>query len=208
MKKVIITTLLAITASFAFAQGTVNFNNKVSASGVDGVITYAQGSVFGGTTGAKIDSAVGAHPGAQAALYGGADGTAEGALQLLVPAVGFRSGAAAGYVNVGSLGSRSLNGVTPGAFAMVEIRAWDANGNASVVDYASALAAQAAGDTRVYAGHSNLLRLITGGAGTPAGPAADLIGLQAFSINTVPEPGTIALGFLGLGALFALRRKK
>jgi len=206
MKKVIITTLLAITASFAFAQGTVNFNNKVSASGVDAAITYALGSVFGGSTGAKVDGTT--HAGAQAALYGGADGTAESGLQLLVPAVGFRTGNAAGYVNVGSLGSRSLAGVAPGAFAMVEVRAWDANGNASVVDYASAIAAQQAGDTRVYAGHSNLLRLITGGSGVPAGPAADLIGLQAFSINTVPEPGTIALGFLGLGALFALRRKK
>src|SRR3954453_22960835 len=98
MKKVIITTLLAITASFAFAQGTVNFNNKVSASGVDAAISYAAGTVFGGTTGTKVDGAV--HPGAGAALYGGADGTAESQLTLLSPTVGFRTGSAAGYVNV------------------------------------------------------------------------------------------------------------
>jgi len=202
MKKVLITTLLAITASFAFAQGTVNFNNKVSASGVDGVITYASGTQLGGTTGAKVDGL--ARPGAQAALYAGADGTPEDALVLVVPAVGFRSGAAAGYVNVGSAGSRAIAGVAPGAFAIVQIRAWDANGVAGVTDYASALSHQAQG---AYAGKSNLLRLATGGTGTPPGPAADLIGLQAFAIN-VPEPGSIALGFLGLGALFALRRKK
>jgi len=202
MKKVIITTLLAVTASFAFAQGTINFNNKVSASGVDGVITYAPGSGFGGTTGAKVDSAT--HASAQAALYGGADGTPEDQLVLLVPAVGFRSGAAAGYVNVGSAGSRAITGVAPGAFAMVQIRAWDANGVAGVTDYASAVAHQSQG---AYAGKSNLLRLVTGGAGVPPGPATDLVGLQAFAIN-VPEPGSIALGFLGLGALFALRRKK
>jgi hypothetical protein len=200
MKKVLITTLLAITASFAFAQGTVNFNNKVSASGVDGVITYAAGSGLGGTTGAKVDGL--AHPGAQAALYGGADGTPEDQLVLIVPSVGFRSGAAAGYVNVGSAGSRAIPGVLPGQFAIVQIRAWDANGIAGVTDYDSAVSRGG------YAGKSNLLRLATGGAGSPPGPAADLIGLQAFSINVVPEPGTIALGFLGLGALFALRRKK
>jgi len=206
MKKVIITTLLALTASFAFAQGTVNFNNKVSGAGIDAPISYAAGTTLGGTTGAKIEG--GAHPTAQAALYGGADGTAEDALTLIVPAVGFRTTLAAGYVNVGSLASRSVPGVAPGAFAMLEIRAWDSGGNAAVTDYASAVSAIAAGDTRVYAGKSNLLRLITGGSGVPAGPAADMLGLQAFSITSVPEPGTIALGFLGLGGMFLLRRKK
>jgi len=206
MKKVIITTLLAISATFAFAQGTVNFNNKVSAAGIDAPITYAAGTQLGGTTGTKVEG--GAHPTAQAALYGGADGTSEASLSLIIPAVGFRTTAAAGYVNVGSLGSRSVPGVAPGAFGMFEIRAWDSGGNAAVTDYASALSAIAAGDSRVYAGKSNLLRLATGGTGVPAGPAADLIGLQAFSITNVPEPGTIALGFLGLGAMFMLRRKK
>lgn len=205
MKKVIITTLLAITASFAFAQGTVNFNNKVSASGVDGVITYAAGTGFGGAAGAKVDGATTAHPGAQAALYGGPDGATEDQLVLLVPAVTFRTGAAAGYVNVGSLGSRSINGVAPGAFAIVQIRAWDANGVAGVTDYQSALNGRGQG---AYSGKSNMLRLVTGGTGTPPGPAADLIGLQAFAITNVPEPGTIALGFLGLGALMVFRRKK
>lgn len=198
MKKVLITTLLAITASFAFAQGTVNFNNKVSASGVDGVITYAAGTTYGGAAGAKVDATT--HATAQVALYGGADGTPEDQLVLIVPAVGFRTGAAAGYVNVGSAGSRAIPGVLPGQFAIVQIRAWDTG--TSTASYEAARGIQGA-----YIGKSNLLRLATGGAGSPPGPAADLIGLQAFALN-VPEPGTIALGFLGLGALLMFRRKK
>lgn len=46
---------------------------------------------------------------------------------------------------------------------------------------------------------------ITLGGGT--GVPADLTGLAAFTVTTVPEPSTIALGVLGAAALLLRRRK-
>ena len=43
-----------------------------------------------------------------------------------------------------------------------------------------------------------------GGTGTPAAPAAPLVGLTSFNIHLVPEPSTTALGLMGAGTLLFL----
>jgi len=203
MKKILILALLAV-AQLGFSQGSVNFQNKVGTAGIDAPVSYAAGSALGGSAGTKIDGTV--HPTAQVALYGGPDGATVDQLILIAPMVNFRPGAAAGYVNVGQAGERDIPGVPLGGFAMVQIRAWDTADGTTAATYELAAA-----KPNAYVGTSALLRIKTGGdtpvGGTP-NPPGNLIGLQAFSINIVPEPGTIALGFLGLGGLFLLRRKK
>jgi len=190
-------------AQLGFSQGSVNFQNKVSTAGIDAPITYQAGTAKGGSAGTKIDGTL--NPTAQVALYGGPDGATENQLILIAPMVNFRAGAAAGYVNVGQAGERDIPGVPLGGFAMVQIRAWDTVNGTTAASYELASAVQGA-----YLGKSALLRIKTGGdtpvGGTP-NPPANLTGLNAFAIN-VPEPGTIALGFLGLGGMFLLRRKK
>jgi len=209
MKKLILIALFTASAVASYAQGTVNFQNKVAATvgppptpAIDAPVSYAAGSGLGGAAGAKIDGST--HATAWIGLYGGAAGTPEDQLVLLAPALHFRSGNAAGYVDTLGNASRAIPGVAVGGAAVVQVRAWDTANGTLVGDYETAR-----GIAGAYIGKSGLINIAaTGGAGSPPGPAANMYGLTAFSINTVPEPGTIALGFLGLGALFMFRRKK
>src|SRR5947208_6971704 len=161
MKSVFVLFLLCLAADLGYGQGTVNFNNRVSAVGIDAPISYVPGSALGGQDGVRIEGAV--HPTARAALYGGPDGSTEDQLVLVDPAVGFRFGIAAGYVAVGSEGQRRVPGVPLGDFAIVQIRAWDAADGTTAASYEAALQVPGA-----YVGSSPLLRLKTGGD-TPPG---------------------------------------
>jgi len=208
MKKLILIALIAASAVASYAQGTVNFNNKVNATvgppptpAIDAPVSYASGTTLGGSAGTKID---GSHTTAWAALYGGAVGTPVDQLVLLAPALQFRTGTAAGYVNTLGASSRAIPGVNPGDAAVVQVRAWDTANGTSVASYEAARGVQGA-----YFGASDIITIAaTGGAGAPPSNPANIYGLNAFAIAPIPEPGTIALGFLGLGAMFVLRRKK
>jgi hypothetical protein len=190
--------VLCVSNFVAFAQGTIYFNNHDSLAGVDAPIFYS-GGPFSNLV--KIDGTT--HPTAQAALYAGPDGATEDQLALIGYAVGFRSGLAAGYVNVGSLGSRSVPGVPLGAFAMAEIRVWDSFNGTIAASYEVA-----AGIPGAFLGVSNLLRVKTGGDGGPGNPPslpAPLIGLQP--IFVVPEPRRLAQLSLGLACAGWLRSR-
>jgi PEP-CTERM motif len=194
MKEFLIIAVLALTATFGHSQGTVNFQNKVSTASIDAPIRER---------GVKIDGAT--HPNAFAALYAGPAGVTEAQLVLIAPIVGFRTGTAAGYVNVGSAASRIIDSVVPGGVATVQIRAWD--GATSFASYEAALASAL---STTCIGKSALLQIVTGGAGSPPGPAANLAGLSGFEIGSacVPEPSTIALAVMGGFGLLALRCRK
>ena len=57
-------------------------------------------------------------------------------------------------------------------------------------------------------GMSNVIGLTPGDStASPPGLPKDLVGLEAFSLTVIPEPGTIALAVLGLAAFFVRRRK-
>jgi len=196
MKKTLAIALLAVTASVGYSQGTVNFNNRVltSTPNIVAPIWYRGDTAFA-TAGTNTTINGATHATAQAALYGGPAGTPEDQLVLIAPAVGFRSGTLSGFVLVGSAGERIIPGTVPGGTAVVQIRAWDsAGGSCTLASYE-----QAALDPRNYIGKSALLTISGLGGGSPPATAADLQGLTSFAIGpVVPEPGTIALGFLGL----------
>jgi MYXO-CTERM domain-containing protein len=192
MKRILLLAALLGTAVSSFAQGVVLFNNRVNASGVDAPI---YGNFVGGIL---LDGA-----NFRAALYGtNGAGRAETDLVLLAnPTTGatwapFRTGTTAGYLNVGTEGPRQIGAGGYGAQVTLQVRAWEGS---QYNTYEAALA----GGARV--GKSNLITILTTTSATdPVIPA--MVGLQSFAL--VPEPSSIALGLLGLGALALIRRRK
>lgn len=215
MKKVLV--LLALVAAVsAYSQGTINFNNRVTTAtpAISAPVSYlGDGPMAAGL----IDSTRTVQSGAftyggvnaQVALYGGAVGTAEDSLVLLVPAVGFRSGALAGFANVGTAGSRTVDSVAPGGTGLFQVRVWDA-GVAGVASYEAAQQLISA-THGVYLGKSAVLTIGPLGGGSPPVTAPNLVGLTAFNttFNIVPEPSVIGLGILGAFAgLMVFRRDR
>ena len=174
MKKVIIALAAMLVTAAAFGQGTVQFNNRLTASGIDAKIFMPGGSP------AVSDAAF------KAQIYAGAEGTAVGSLKAVPGTTSFRTGNAAGYLNPIDL---AIPGIAAGAKATLVVRAY--NG--------------ASFESSSIFGTSNPITVTLGGAGTPPGPGAELVGLQSFTL--VPEPSTIALGILGAAALLLRRRK-
>jgi len=99
-----------------------------------------------------------------------------------------------GYVIGGTV---TIASIAPGATAFLEIAAWQTAGGSTY---------ETAKGAGVPAGISLPFSVGTGGAGSPASPPASLNGFKSFAV-TVPEPTTMALGAMGLGALLLRRRK-
>lgn len=185
MKKTIVALLFGMSVVGAFAQGQVNFNNRVLASGIDAPVFDVDGTT-------RLDS------GFVAQLWydNGGTWTAAGA------AVPFRDAAGAGYLNTTGLDvTRVLTGVAAGSAATIQVRAW----TGSFATYESA----ATFGSGAKIGTSPDLVVTTGGAGSPPSLPANLVGLQSFNLTLVPipEPSVIMLGLAGAGLLW-FRRKK
>jgi len=183
MKKLLLFSGLMVAALGAYAQGSLVAANF--APGVDAPVTNAMVSPSVRAGGA----------GFSAQVYIGPAGTLNASL-LTTNGVGgtptpFQSGAGAGYF-LG--GARTIEGQVSGSIVTVQVRAWAVANGASW---------EAAGPNA--RGESNLIQVTLGGGTTPP---ANLLGLQGFAIGVVPEPSSIALGLLGLGAIALFRRRK
>lgn len=176
MKKVIIALATLIATVASYGQGTVQFNNRLTASGIDA-------KILSGGVGIS-DAAF------KAQLYAGPEGSALSALKAVPGTTSFRTGAGAGYISPIDV---SIPGIAAGAKATIVVRAY--NG--------------ATYETSTSFGTSNPITITLGGAGSPPGPGAELVGLTGFSVAgaVIPEPSTIALGALGAAALLLRRRK-
>lgn len=180
MKKLAIALCLTATVLTAMGQGTVQFNNRLTAVGINAPVTYMGAGVEG------------------PAFVGQLFVDNGGSYEPIGTPVDFRTGVAAGYVNGGEV---AIASIAPGNSATLVLRAWN---SAAGSDWSTASSSPAG-----IVGESNPVTVSLGGEipGAPPAPAANLVGLQAFSLVAVPEPSTIALGVLGLAAL-ALRRRK
>lgn len=180
MKKLIIAAAALLVTVATYGQGQVNFNNRVT-----GVVDAR-----------VVDSAgVGVGAGWTAQLFGGPAGTAVGQLTALTPTTSFRtsSAAALGYVNGVTV---DVPGVASGAQATLVMRAYQG---------ASFATATAKGESAPFT--------VALGGGTL--PPSNLVGLTgpitvsgAVIVPEIPEPSTLALGALGVGAALMLRRRK
>jgi hypothetical protein len=186
MKKLLLLACSMLAAVGVYAQGTVNFAN--GAAGVNAPINV---DVPGGSP-APVSTANGPW---LAMLYAGPAGTLEGALtSTIVSGSPSALGTTPGYV-LG--GARTITGIPSGTAAVLQIRAWRSDLGGT---YEAALAAQGGN----YVGRSAPITVTLGGGPTPT---PNMTGLASFVIP-VPEPSSIALGLLGLGAIALIRRKK
>lgn len=187
---------MALAGLSVLAQGTVSFNNRISAS-LNSPVTIQSGGL---PTGSDY----------WAQLFAGPAGTAEGALVGVGTPALFRTGAAAGFWTAATL---SIPGVGAGQTAVLQVRAWfSQNGT-----YATEAAAIAAGQLNGRSGLFNIsLGGDPGGGGLPIvtpnilGNADNGAGLpENFTgFALVPEPATLALGLLGAAGLLFIRRRK
>jgi len=188
MKKLILTASLMVMAVAAFGQGQLIMNNgsttRISAD------TNANGTA---------DFLLPAGATSQVAVYGLAgNGIAEGSLVLQSTAITnlFAPGTFAG-------GTRTIG--IPAGPATIQIRAW----TGAYPSYEAALLAGAGGDQSVLTGRSNPFNITLTLPPTPPNTIISA-GLNSFNAApvVVPEPSSIALGLLGLGAIVLFRRRK
>jgi len=195
MKKLVITASVMLAAVSLHAQGTVAFANA-GASAVTNSLTQARIPV-----GTAFHVALYYLPD-QVATPTTADFNERGIIltpDAVVPQ----------FAGIFNGGTRSAPTSAAGAPGWFQVRAWEyAFGNS----YEAAVANPVTqGGRLALVGTSNIIKVDTGDpTTTPPGTAGTLTGngLQGFVLVPVPEPTTIGLGLLGLGALLALRRRK
>lgn len=98
-------------------------------------------------------------------------------------------------------GTRAIAGAPENSMIWVQVRAW----SGAFDNYEDAFNS---GDPSVLEGKSNIFQVPTGGGVNPPGVLTGTGRLEAFTVQPVPEPSTIALGLLGLAGLLAIRRRK
>jgi hypothetical protein len=181
MKHCLVTFAALLVAASTYAQGTVNFVNRITGT-LDARVFYA-----------ATPSPMPADSTYWAQLYAAPVG---GTLAAVGDPIPFRDATEAqkGYW---AGATRTIPGVAESGTAQVQAVAWLSSlGN----DYAAVKAAGLGGW-----GESAVLTVTTGGGLTPPAP---LVGLTGFTVSAViPEPSIAALGLLGAGLLL-IRRKK
>jgi hypothetical protein len=226
MKKILLISATVMLAHAAFSQGTVVFNNRIGAS-----TTAAPGIVIAPiynvdpanpTRVQRGNTSVGNPMGT--AVYNGAPLAGTGFTATLW---GLESSQVTGNVDANNLvliGTTVFRTTTSGNFAgtviqpaapsavpgvalgsdrgTFQMRVWD-NKNGTIATWDQALTSGTA------LGSSDLFTVpfSLGGTLSPPNTPPNLQGLQSFQL-TVPEPSVIALGVLGAGCLFLLRRRK
>jgi len=190
MKKILLLCGLAVFAlvGASYGQGTIGVGNDSTT-----LVTYRAGSTI--LSNAPVGTSIG--------VWAGSAGSVEGSLTQVATPTGVTPQIApiAGRF---SLGTWSL-GVAGGATAVVQIRGW--SGAAS---YAAATTTPGA-----WAGKTAIWSQATGNA-TPTDLPKSILppdgSFGAFGLTqtavVAPEPSTIALGLLGLGAVALFRRRK
>jgi hypothetical protein len=220
MKKTILTTLItgALAAS-VFAQGDVSFKGgtaiafKFSTDGITALTptkdTASPVDAVAGSFGVITVDVFAAAPGTSLA----GDTTASSLVAALTGAgtpwaLASGTPSAAGYLGSGvyNTATVTLNNITPGNNAELEVIAFTGTlANPTLFGFS--------GET-FNSAQEGALGFVnsTGGVGTPPSLAAALVtgsgGFDGITLETVPEPTTMALGGLGAAALLLFRRRK
>jgi hypothetical protein len=217
MKEFFLASIIAFTTLRVLAQGTIQFQNRNTAIGINCpvyLLTVGYALADGTDTGLRV-ALMGGPTGTEAAFIpfsrtnqGGIIPRLGGLSMLASPSTGatwttFRTGAAAGYVGVGTDSARALPGIDYGGnLAEVQVVAWRGNYNT----WAEAYAAYVTGSLDVLIGASNPLIVSTPASATDLN-LTWLVGLESFAlIENIPEPSPFALVGLGAAAMMIFRR--
>ena len=195
MKKALLTLAAVTMASSAYGQGSITFfnNNLTGPNGTyrAGIFQDNNRPVVGDPKG---DSTIGAGAGYTVGLFLASD------LNTPLATTTFRTGTAPEVF--ASTQDVIIPGVLPGQTANLVVAAWNTAAG-------SLQAAKANGEFGQQAFTS---RALGGPNPDPTQPAIftpDMgPGFTGFEMDVVPEPTTMALGVLGVGALFLARRRK
>jgi len=180
MKKLMIAAAALMVSIAAYGQGQFVFNNRIPPD----INAKFQLNTDTGTTSSLAGTAY------TVQLLGGKPGTPTGQLTQLAT-TDFRTGAAAGYVNPITVTVPGVSGVGADTKALVLLRVFSGVGTSG-----TALT-------------PDLGPFTVDVAAAPATPPNMALGTSALVVTAnVPEPTTLALGALGLGALLAIRRRK
>lgn len=192
MKKLILTSVALVASVTLYAQGTINFANNAS-SPISSILTGT--NIPARSTGFAI------------ALYylpdqATAPTTADFVISLL-PNTTFNTPGAGQF----SGGTKTTPNTTPpGSPAWFQVRCWETAFGATWEEAISNPVPQ--NGRLALVGTSNIIRVTSGNPPLTTPGSLTLAGLQGFVLVPVPEPTTIGLGLLGLGALLVLRRRK
>jgi len=180
MKKLLIIAISAFAVSYASAQGVVTLANAAATA-----IT-------------NVSSGVAPFPRAtvNVALYGSTSLGLPDDSSLVM--IGARTNTFA--PGLFSAGARNIGNA--GDTVTLQVRAW----SGSFATYEDAVLGA---DSNTLLGKSTKWEQITGGGSNPSQPITGAGRLTPFTVTTaVPEPSSIALGLLGLGAIALFRRRK
>jgi len=189
MKKIL--SLVMILGAAVVANGQGYFTPSTANSDI-AFGAHTGGTVFDASSGGiKCFST-----GYNAQYYEGPAGTTDpNALTAVGVAAGFlgssSASASAGYYN-GDGNDIVISGTPGGSTVVIQLRAWKTG--AGVTGFANAL----------VKGTSQLMNIVLASSPNSGTPVTQMAN---FSINSAPEPATIALGLMGAGALFIRRRK-
>lgn len=192
MKKLVTFFLLSAICASAFGQATLLFNNRAPAFGVDAPVYDL---TLGGT---KLE---GSSFLAQLWVATTNDPTSYFAVGDIVD---FRTGVAAGYVNVGVDGSRTIPSVSYGDYVYAQVRAWTDVFGYSGYDQIATLAYSTL-DPAIRFGYSAPVYVQT--STSQLMPPNYMVGLTSFAITAIPEPNTLLLVLLGAVGMFWARSK-
>jgi len=235
MKKILLVSAALMLAHVAFPQGQVNFNNRANPAGTPGTSpgvvvapfynldpnnpnTYKEGNT---ATGNPAGSQTYAGPlllndathNYTVTLWARKSTDVTGTADLgnnnlnLVGTTTMNT--TAGSTRSGYMLASASNPVVPDVApngterATFQVRVWDSRGG-TIATWAQALATP--GEILSYSRIFTVPFPLTAVGDINAAP--NLEGLQSFQLFIVPEPSVIALGVLGAGCLFLLRRRK
>jgi len=190
MKKLLLLAAFLGVAGSALAQGTISFAN----TGNNAFRLWTNNAT--GTASNLLSSANKIRIG----LYGSTTG---GSLDLIA----YTTNGAGGFFSAGSP-YLLPNGYAEGATLTFQLRAWSFAGGLS---YEEAGIASNLSPLEIALGTSAIGTTTLGGGTVLAGALFATSGNalhQGFEIKPAPEPSSIALGLLGLGAIAMFRRKK
>src|SRR6267378_971524 len=220
MKKILTTLCVCLSITLLHGQGTIVFNNTSAAFAVStntALSSVIGGSQSGGTSGKTAIAANGYYYALLTSTYDGSSPTSSAldnqwSFSGLMATNATLSVFIGGITGPGGGGGVAVNGWNPGDTNYVMVVGWSSNLGASWLTVSNELSTGNWAGVGYY-GTSTIGFVASGGVGSPATPATSIFGgtgitgpTTLYTVQPVPEPGTIALATLGGLSMLALRR--